>query len=216
MQATGASQADLPVLLSSRPRGLPDLKPHRRSAPPALELCEAWPAEVCVKNTFIDVQSPPPTASHGRRALQTCPSKHVGRLSLDMLLVDTTEEVSLPSPCRIETPFGERCFAGPLLHAAPSVYPPRFAAPPIGVSTAARCPPPPPSGPAPGSSELPSSGSAAHGGGCRPCAFVHAGRCREGFAFDFCHLCGPRELRRRRREKRDLRRTRREPGQTSP
>merc|ERR1712226_898137 len=47
-------------------------------------------------------------------------------------------------------------------------------------------------------------GSAGHGTGqCRPCAWVHkdVGGCRNGANCNYCHLCPPGELRRRKREK---------------
>lgn len=67
-------------------------------------------------------------------------------------------------------------------------------------------PPPPPSGPAPGSSELPSVGSAEHAEGtCKPCAFVHKKGCENGLSCKFCHLCGPDEIKRRRKERLELR-----------
>lgn len=67
-------------------------------------------------------------------------------------------------------------------------------------------PPAPPVGPAPGSEELPSIGSASHeSGDCKPCAFLHTKGCEKGPACQFCHACGPEERRRRRREKMDAR-----------
>jgi len=62
--------------------------------------------------------------------------------------------------------------------------------------------PSPPLGPAPGSQELPSIGSASHGTGtCKPCAFLHTKGCGNGFTCNFCHLCGPDEKRQRRKQK---------------
>lgn len=67
--------------------------------------------------------------------------------------------------------------------------------------------PPPPPGPALGSPELPSIGSAAHGkGSCRPCAFLHTKGCENGLACTFCHLCEPGERKRRQKEKLQQRR----------
>lgn len=64
------------------------------------------------------------------------------------------------------------------------------------------CPPPPPAVPAPGTLDLPSVGSQGHGTGiCKPCAFFHTKGCENGPACMFCHLCGPEEKKRRRREK---------------
>ena len=53
-----------------------------------------------------------------------------------------------------------------------------------------------------GSRQLVSAGSTRHDGGqCKPCAFVHKGRCTNGTSCDFCHLCSPGEKKRRQREK---------------
>lgn len=50
-------------------------------------------------------------------------------------------------------------------------------------------------------SELPSAGSAAHfEGWCKPCAFAYEG-CANGKTCAFCHLCGPGELKARKRAK---------------
>merc|ERR1712176_357735 len=60
----------------------------------------------------------------------------------------------------------------------------------------------PPAGPALGSSELPSAGSAGHAAGrCKPCAFVHTKGCENGIMCEFCHLCEPGEKKRRHKEK---------------
>merc|ERR1712039_340189 len=62
--------------------------------------------------------------------------------------------------------------------------------------------PSPPPGPAPGTPDLPSLGSAQHGSdNCKPCAFFHADRCQSGPKCLFCHLCEAGEKRRRRKEK---------------
>mmetsp|Transcript_112591 Transcript_112591/g.290768 ORF Transcript_112591/g.290768 Transcript_112591/m.290768 type:complete len:340 (-) Transcript_112591:243-1262(-) len=83
-------------------------------------------------------------------------------------------------------------------------------------STSSHIPPPPP-GPALGTEELPSIGSREHGKGtCNPCAFLHTKGCNNGLTCKHCHLCGPEERKRRRREKlnerRELQRTRRDQG----
>ncbi|CAK0901550.1 unnamed protein product [Prorocentrum cordatum] len=50
---------------------------------------------------------------------------------------------------------------------------------------------------------VPSAGSAQHHLGlCRPCDFVYRGACREGTSCRFCHLCGPDEVQRRKKEQR--------------
>jgi len=49
--------------------------------------------------------------------------------------------------------------------------------------------------------EFPSLGSVAHiEGRCKPCAFMYEG-CVNGVACQFCHLCPPGELKRRKRKK---------------
>jgi hypothetical protein len=62
-----------------------------------------------------------------------------------------------------------------------------------------------------GTEELPTRGSAGHWEGlCKPCAFMTRG-CSLGVECSFCHLCGPDERKKRRKEKiaymRELRRT---------
>eukprot|EP00930_Biecheleria_cincta_P003429 TRINITY_DN104362_c0_g1_i1.p1 TRINITY_DN104362_c0_g1~~TRINITY_DN104362_c0_g1_i1.p1 ORF type:complete len:482 (-),score=47.56 TRINITY_DN104362_c0_g1_i1:39-1484(-) len=53
-----------------------------------------------------------------------------------------------------------------------------------------------------GSAQLPSRGSALHRwGACKPCAFVFNGGCTNAVECEFCHLCGPGEKRRRRKER---------------
>eukprot|EP00445_Apocalathium_hangoei_P041172 CAMPEP_0203971444 /NCGR_PEP_ID=MMETSP0359-20131031/98479_1 /ASSEMBLY_ACC=CAM_ASM_000338 /TAXON_ID=268821 /ORGANISM="Scrippsiella Hangoei, Strain SHTV-5" /LENGTH=438 /DNA_ID=CAMNT_0050909419 /DNA_START=75 /DNA_END=1391 /DNA_ORIENTATION=- len=91
----------LPTLLGSRPNGVADdlQKKGRRRAPAPLELAEAEvaPSRVgaasggqpegfgfCVKNTFIEgtaPRSPSFDIFYRERAVHTCPSQHVGRLS---------------------------------------------------------------------------------------------------------------------------------------
>jgi hypothetical protein len=62
-------------------------------------------------------------------------------------------------------------------------------------------PPPAPVG------ALPSLGSADHAcGSCHPCEFFHRQRCRAGASCKFCHLCGPEELKARRKAKRAVKR----------
>lgn len=66
--------------------------------------------------------------------------------------------------------------------------------------------PAPPTAPAPGSTQLPTRGSAGHNSGrCKPCAFVHTTGCSNGAACEFCHLCDPGEKKRRRKEKLEAR-----------
>lgn len=56
-----------------------------------------------------------------------------------------------------------------------------------------------------GSLSCPSVGSAGHCVGlCKPCDFFHRGRCTNAAACKFCHLCGPDEGRRRRKQKQAL------------
>lgn len=55
---------------------------------------------------------------------------------------------------------------------------------------------------APGSSGMPSLGSAAHQAGqCKPCAFVYTKGCGNGLDCAFCHLCAPGEKKSRKKEK---------------
>lgn len=59
-----------------------------------------------------------------------------------------------------------------------------------------------------GSLEIPTVGSKNHELGlCKPCAFVFKNGCTSGVNCAFCHLCGPGEKRRRRKEFRAFRRT---------
>ena len=52
------------------------------------------------------------------------------------------------------------------------------------------------------SKEFASAGSASHHGGrCKPCAFVHQGKCKYDDKCEFCHLCLPGEKKRRQRER---------------
>jgi len=70
---------------------------------------------------------------------------------------------------------------------------------------AVHVPPPPPSQPAPGSTSLPSVGSAGHASGhCKPCAFLHTKGCANGLNCSFCHLCAPDERKFRQREKKAM------------
>lgn len=51
----------------------------------------------------------------------------------------------------------------------------------------------------------PSEGSNAHvSGQCKPCAFYHDKGCQTGAACQFCHLCPPREVQRRKRIRRRI------------
>jgi len=51
------------------------------------------------------------------------------------------------------------------------------------------------------------AGSKEHQNGrCKPCAFQHTKGCTNGSACSFCHLCGPEELKRRRKQKIEQRR----------
>jgi len=57
---------------------------------------------------------------------------------------------------------------------------------------------------------MPSAGSAVHHvGTCKPCVFVFKQGCQSGAACQFCHLCDPTEMRRRKRErKKEFKKTR--------
>jgi len=53
--------------------------------------------------------------------------------------------------------------------------------------------------------DLPSVGSAGHASRtCTPCAFVHKGVCQSGALCSFCHLCGPDEKRRRKKDRKGM------------
>uniref|UniRef100_A0A6U6JDY3 C3H1-type domain-containing protein n=1 Tax=Zooxanthella nutricula TaxID=1333877 RepID=A0A6U6JDY3_9DINO len=63
--------------------------------------------------------------------------------------------------------------------------------------------------PAAGTADCPSVGSAAHWAGlCRPCDFFHRGRCTNGAACKYCHLCGKEAMLLRSKAKRMLRKAR--------
>ena len=52
------------------------------------------------------------------------------------------------------------------------------------------------------SNQFASTASARHRAGrCKPCAFVHQGGCTNGLRCEFCHLCGPDEIKSRKRER---------------
>mmetsp|Transcript_102701 Transcript_102701/g.257471 ORF Transcript_102701/g.257471 Transcript_102701/m.257471 type:complete len:305 (+) Transcript_102701:95-1009(+) len=56
-----------------------------------------------------------------------------------------------------------------------------------------------------GTPECPSVGSAGHQTGlCKPCDFFHRNSCRTGAACKFCHLCGPDENKRRKKQKQGI------------
>jgi len=62
-----------------------------------------------------------------------------------------------------------------------------------------------------GSPELPTVGSVGHVlGNCKPCAFMHTKGCDNGVHCPYCHICGPDEKKRRRKEKQEMRQARRE------
>mmetsp|Transcript_34975 Transcript_34975/g.100739 ORF Transcript_34975/g.100739 Transcript_34975/m.100739 type:complete len:244 (-) Transcript_34975:118-849(-) len=233
---------DLPTLLRSRaPPAADDLrKLCRRPAPLLLDESALEACGLRIRNTFLDVEVPGSVAGK-ERILQTCPSRRVGGMSLDVAVPDTEEAspVALPTSSWAETPCG---FEGapqrspqqlvwrqsPLAEAggarklklqlaeALCPRPPSPRVPPPSLAPQPATPPPP--GFAPGSPELPSLGSAGHAeGSCKPCAFVHAGRCANGPMCSFCHLCGPDERKLRRRAKLEAMRAKRsEGGQVSP
>jgi len=218
-----------PTLLGSS--GLRTEAPQlcRRPVPLALEMPTSEACGVRVRNTFLEVDIAPPPGLE--QPPLTCPSKLMGRLLLDDVSLDAPEDspVALPTPAWAETPsvFGsvrgghaellvwrQSPAAGGepkklMLQLAEAVgcgdrsrtpSPPAISRWAVGAAKAPLTPPP--LAPAPGSLELPSVGSAGHAdGSCKPCAFAHAGRCANGPGCSFCHLCGPDERKRRRREK---------------
>eukprot|EP00449_Zooxanthella_nutricula_P027405 CAMPEP_0198524474 /NCGR_PEP_ID=MMETSP1462-20131121/22767_1 /TAXON_ID=1333877 /ORGANISM="Brandtodinium nutriculum, Strain RCC3387" /LENGTH=199 /DNA_ID=CAMNT_0044254203 /DNA_START=40 /DNA_END=636 /DNA_ORIENTATION=- len=124
------AEAPLPTLLGSRakvpPVEVPD-KPQkqqrRRKMPKELDILEeAAPAPAVppmahgfrVRNTFIDgalQRSPSLEAFYREREVSTCPSKHIGRLSGNLLEAagvaadaGNLQPPHLVSPCAIQTP----------------------------------------------------------------------------------------------------------------
>eukprot|EP00933_Yihiella_yeosuensis_P061834 TRINITY_DN6469_c1_g1_i1.p1 TRINITY_DN6469_c1_g1~~TRINITY_DN6469_c1_g1_i1.p1 ORF type:complete len:494 (-),score=109.76 TRINITY_DN6469_c1_g1_i1:391-1872(-) len=62
-----------------------------------------------------------------------------------------------------------------------------------------------------------SVGSALHASGrCRPCAFLYTKGCGNGSECEFCHLCGPGEKKKRRKEKMEAQRLLRRQRQSMP
>jgi len=143
------------------------------------------PDQLCPRRTvlnLVEALSPEGTLSSNRDGIQEADGKDHYH---DFLA--TPLNVNAPSPTVVAEvlPQGE----------LPAVLPPRN---------------PAPHDPAPGTSELPSVGSAEHGqgaGNCKPCAFFHKKGCDNGLLCAFCHLCSPDELKRRRREKMETRRS---------
>lgn len=71
--------------------------------------------------------------------------------------------------------------------------------------------------PSVGTPECPSVGSIGHRLGlCKPCDFVHRGTCRTGGACKYCHLCGPSEQRRRKKERQRCTRAMRDLQSSAP
>jgi len=59
-----------------------------------------------------------------------------------------------------------------------------------------------------GTPDCPSLGSAGHAlGVCKPCDFQYRTSCRSGASCKFCHLCGPGESRRRKKQKQSMARS---------
>uniref|UniRef100_A0A7S2L2R0 C3H1-type domain-containing protein n=1 Tax=Zooxanthella nutricula TaxID=1333877 RepID=A0A7S2L2R0_9DINO len=78
-------------------------------------------------------------------------------------------------------------------------HPPPQMAP--GAPSRQMAPSAPPRDPVP--QDLATLGSVGHWDGtCSPCAFNHKGGCASGRLCQFCHLCGPGEKRRRKKERR--------------
>mmetsp|Transcript_44016 Transcript_44016/g.82268 ORF Transcript_44016/g.82268 Transcript_44016/m.82268 type:complete len:219 (+) Transcript_44016:100-756(+) len=56
--------------------------------------------------------------------------------------------------------------------------------------------------------DFPTKGSAKHHLGlCKPCAFIYKTGCNTGWECEFCHLCEPGEKKRRKKERKQIRRT---------
>jgi len=119
-----ASEVALPTLLCSRPNVATAPSKARRPIPVALDALDdiagAPISPLRIKNTFLDggVQlSPSLDRFYQAREVQTCPSKHAGRIVdlLEKIRGDIPEEPTSPTatplaiitPCSIQTPVAE-------------------------------------------------------------------------------------------------------------
>merc|ERR1740121_2057125 len=168
---------------------------------------------------WFDTPTAAADINHSAATLRACLEQamlvqQVNQMAQSALAVPPPAPV-MPPPPSIPTPTASG--PGPPLHCLESM--PQYTAPTLDhmgpaenlglmpLACGAPLPPSPPAGPAPGSAELPSLGSAGHTRGhCKPCAFLHTKGCENGPACQFCHLCGPGEKKRRQKEKLEQRR----------
>jgi len=204
--------AALPTLLTSRPIAQPvgHVEKERRPAPCATieipEETEVCPPGLRVRNTFLDTQAPlSPSLQpfYRERTVRTCPGAHAG--ILHGLFQEGAYAVDVPAPAM---PGAD----GPTPLPSPAPYMPAtpndFVHAKTVVSLADMLDLPPaapamaPAVPAAAARQLPSAGSALHGGGeCKPCAFLHTKGCENGLNCQFCHICDAGERKRRRQAK---------------
>jgi hypothetical protein len=174
----------------------------------------SYPANIRVKNTFIDVSSSP-TAKDGfvRRRLSTCPAGSTADEDIWGSALAETQGDSRIMPTVSSMPNFTQCVAICSLPAAASM--PNFAQyvshescetpvqlPRRVVSIAEAL-----GGGLGGDQMVPteSVGSALHfEGGCKPCVFFHAKGCVSAAHCQFCHLCEAGAVKKRRKEKRDF------------
>jgi len=166
----------------------PETRPASEASPSS---AAAPPACVISLAGLLGPPSPPPAPAWGGEAT---PSSAVGDAA------GCAGEGSWEGACHRGPSFWSAALPGQDVVLAPPAPPPVL----VGELPAV---PAPPEGPAPGSAELPSVGSAGHSAGCcKPCAFFHTQGCTSGLSCQFCHLCDADERKRRRRAKYEARR----------
>jgi len=184
--------------------GQPSLAPVMQ--PPATPVAQP-PAAVVVQSPVTTIaQTPAAVVSIGK------PQARTGHTILS--LADAISEPAAPPTISVELssvvpvsatgPLGSpTARAAPMPPAPPSESPlMSTGGSMLAAAMAAATPPSPPKGPALGSVELPSVGSAGHStGDCKPCAFFHTAGCSNGVSCQFCHTCDANEKKRRRKEK---------------
>mmetsp|Transcript_48544 Transcript_48544/g.141384 ORF Transcript_48544/g.141384 Transcript_48544/m.141384 type:complete len:343 (-) Transcript_48544:227-1255(-) len=162
--------------------------------------------------------SSPLTGRHGRGSAllstgKTVPSRDAwfaAAASIAELAAWGTGVIPPPPamPPHLPRPRVEPAYLPPLLEpealAMAAMPPPPQSPPSLAFAAPALATGPPP-GPAVGSAELPTVGSARHHlGDCKPCAFFHTKGCSNGVWCAFCHLCDAGAKQRRKREKQAL------------
>lgn len=166
-----------------------------------------YPAPVILRNTFVDVQTGRPLSLEGffqERQAHSCPTSLVSEpgsyipgvqlmksAALDLPREDATSECSTADTAEEVA----KIFPTEMAHIATDAAGPRLTERLEAVLQ----------GPALGSPELPSVGSAGHARrDCKPCAFVATKGCAIGVQCHFCHLCEPGEKKRRQKGKRQF------------